>query len=49
MERETRLQLKTFRPVSEHIDGAWWPRSRSLADELPAWWQRYPNGWDRSR
>ncbi|AGZ52486.1 DUF5994 family protein [Mycobacterium kansasii] len=35
MERETRLQLKTFRPVSEHIDGAWWPRSRSLADELP--------------
>ncbi|ORB91185.1 hypothetical protein B1T49_20295 [Mycobacterium persicum] len=36
MERETRLQLKPFRPVSEHIDGAWWPRSNSLVDELPS-------------
>jgi hypothetical protein len=36
MERETRLQLKPFRSAAEHIDGAWWPRSRHLADELPA-------------
>ncbi len=36
MEREIRLQLKPFRAVLEHIDGAWWPRSRSLVDELPA-------------
>jgi len=35
MERETRLQLKPYRTVSEHIDGAWWPRSGSLVDELP--------------
>jgi hypothetical protein len=30
------LQLKAFRPVSEHVDGAWWPRSKSLVDELPS-------------
>jgi len=35
MEPETRLQLKPFRPALEHIDGAWWPRSRRLADEVP--------------
>jgi len=35
MERETRLQLKPFRSAAEHIDGAWWPRSRHLVDELP--------------
>jgi hypothetical protein len=35
MERENRLQLKPFRPASEHVDGAWWPRSRRLVDELP--------------
>ncbi len=35
MERETRLQLKPFRTAAEHIDGAWWPRSTQLVDELP--------------
>ena len=35
MERETRLQLKPFRSGAEHIDGAWWPRSQHLVDELP--------------
>ncbi|ULL09798.1 hypothetical protein CKW46_09095 [Mycobacterium liflandii] len=35
MERETRLQLRSFRPALEHVDGAWWPRSRQLVDELP--------------
>lgn len=35
MEQSNRLQLKTYRAVSEHIDGAWWPRSTDLAKELP--------------
>ena len=35
MKRETRLQLKPKRPASEHFDGAWWPRSTQLIDELP--------------
>ncbi|MBX9641838.1 MAG: hypothetical protein K2X97_19585 [Mycobacteriaceae bacterium] len=35
MTRETRLEVKPFRPVSEHVDGAWWPRSKNLVDELP--------------
>jgi len=35
MERETRLQLMPYRPAAEHFDGAWWPRSRRLVDELP--------------
>jgi hypothetical protein len=35
MERENRLQLKPYRSASEHIDGAWWPRSQHLVDELP--------------
>jgi hypothetical protein len=35
MERESRLQLKPFRPPAEHIDGAWWPQSRHLVEELP--------------
>lgn len=35
MEQSNRLQLKPYRAVSEHIDGAWWPRSTNLADELP--------------
>ncbi len=34
MERENRLQLKPYRSASEHIDGAWWPRSQHLVDEL---------------
>ncbi len=32
---EDRLQLKPYRVVSEHLDGAWWPRSTNLVDELP--------------
>ncbi len=35
MEHENRLQLKPYRSASEHLDGAWWPRSTQLADELP--------------
>jgi Family of unknown function (DUF5994) len=35
MEPEDRLQLMPYRPASEHIDGAWWPRSKQLVDELP--------------
>ena len=35
MESSIRLQLKPYRAVSEHLDGAWWPRSTSLVDELP--------------
>ncbi|MGZ4529363.1 MAG: DUF5994 family protein [Mycobacterium sp.] len=35
MEIGNRLQLKPYRRVSEHIDGAWWPRSANLVDELP--------------
>lgn len=33
---ENRLQLKPYRSVSEHVDGAWWPRTTNLVDELPA-------------
>ncbi|OBF93651.1 hypothetical protein A5773_19805 [Mycobacterium sp. 852014-52450_SCH5900713] len=33
---QNRLQLKPYRSVSEHIDGAWWPRTTNLLDELPA-------------
>jgi Family of unknown function (DUF5994) len=35
MKRENRLQLKPFRSAAEHVDGAWWPRSRHLVEELP--------------
>lgn len=28
------MQLKPYRAVSEHIDGAWWPRSTNMVDEL---------------
>lgn len=31
-----RLRLKPLAPASGHLDGAWWPRSRDLAAELPA-------------
>ena len=34
-ESEVRLQVTANRPASEHIDGAWWPRSPRLAEELP--------------
>ncbi len=35
MEQANRLQLKSYRAVSEHVDGAWWPRSMNLVAELP--------------
>ncbi|KKC01952.1 DUF5994 family protein [Mycobacterium nebraskense] len=35
MERDNRLRLKPYRSVSEHIDGAWWPESTNLVEELP--------------
>jgi uncharacterized protein DUF5994 len=35
MERSKRLRLKPYRAVLEHLDGAWWPRSTNLVDELP--------------
>ncbi len=35
MQQESRLQLNRWRLSVEHIDGAWWPRSRQLLDELP--------------
>lgn len=31
-----RMRLTPGRLPSEHIDGAWWPRTPSLADELPS-------------
>lgn len=31
-----RLQLKPSAATTEHVDGAWWPRSASLSTELPA-------------
>lgn len=30
-----RLRLKPKAEPTGHVDGAWWPRSRDLADELP--------------
>jgi len=32
----SRLQLRPSGPITGHVDGAWWPRSRDLAAELPA-------------
>jgi Family of unknown function (DUF5994) len=31
-----RLRLKPDAPLSGHVDGAWWPRSRDLPAEMPA-------------
>jgi hypothetical protein len=31
-----RLRLKPNAPPTGHVDGAWWPRSRALTDELAA-------------
>ncbi|MEZ0353879.1 DUF5994 family protein [Mycobacterium sp. pR1184] len=31
----SRLQLTPYRAASEHLDGAWWPRSQNLVEELP--------------
>ncbi|OXM68612.1 DUF5994 family protein [Amycolatopsis vastitatis] len=33
---EPRLRLKPAAPATGHVDGAWWPRTRDLAAELPA-------------
>ncbi|MGL6234871.1 MAG: DUF5994 family protein [Segniliparus sp.] len=30
-----RLRLKPMAEPTGHVDGAWWPRSRDLAEELP--------------
>ena len=35
IQEASRLQLNPFRLGAEHIDGAWWPRSRRLVSELP--------------
>jgi hypothetical protein len=38
-EQPSRVQLKPAAPTTGdagHVDGAWWPRSRDLAAELPA-------------
>ncbi len=32
---DVRLRLKPAAPATGHVDGAWWPRSRDLATELP--------------
>lgn len=32
---ENRLRMSSSRACGEHVDGAWWPRSYRLADELP--------------
>jgi len=34
-ENTPRLRLKPKAPVSGHVDGAWWPRSDDLSEELP--------------
>jgi hypothetical protein len=34
--RQLRLRLKPAGSASGYVDGAWWPRSRDLAAELPA-------------
>jgi hypothetical protein len=34
-ENSLRLQLAPNPTVTKHVDGAWWPQSRQLTDELP--------------
>jgi hypothetical protein len=34
-ENTPRLRLKPKGPVSGHVDGAWWPRTDDLTEELP--------------
>ena len=34
-ENNPRLQLAPNPTVTHHVDGAWWPHSRRLTDELP--------------
>jgi Family of unknown function (DUF5994) len=34
-EHTPRLRLKPKAPTSGHVDGAWWPHSDDLAEELP--------------
>ncbi len=36
LEEQPRLRMKPKAPPSGVVDGAWWPRSRDLADQLPA-------------
>jgi hypothetical protein len=34
-ENTPRLRLKSEGPITGHVDGAWWPRSGDLPNELP--------------
>jgi Family of unknown function (DUF5994) len=34
--QQLRLRLKPKASITGYVDGAWWPRSRDLAEELPA-------------
>jgi hypothetical protein len=34
-ENTPRLRLKPKAPITGHVDGAWWPRSDDLSNELP--------------
>jgi len=34
-EHTPRLRLKRKAPISGYVDGAWWPHSNDLAEELP--------------
>lgn len=36
LQLKLRLRLKAEEPATGFVDGAWWPRSRDLPDELPA-------------
>lgn len=40
-----RLQLKPEGPTTGFVDGAWWPRSRDLAAELPSLATALRTGW----
>jgi len=35
-DRSLRLRLKPEAPPTGYVEGAWWPRSRDLSEELPA-------------
>jgi len=34
--RDDRIALKSHPALNDHVDGAWWPRSTDLSEELPA-------------
>ncbi|MEJ8670336.1 DUF5994 family protein [Streptomyces sp. MS1.AVA.1] len=43
-----RLRLAPLGAVALRVDGAWWPRSRSLLTELPPLIGALPEEWGRS-